>query len=42
MLALKLTRAAAILGLALLTVFANSSHSAAQEKPTISPWCSSA
>ena len=33
MLALKLTRAAVILGLALLTVFANSSRPAAQEKP---------
>lgn len=33
MLALKLTRAAIILGLALLTVLANSSQSAAQEKP---------
>jgi hypothetical protein len=33
MLALKLTRAAIILGLALLTVFANPRHSTAQEKP---------
>jgi membrane-bound lytic murein transglycosylase B len=33
MLALKLTRAAIILGLTLLTLFANSSHSTAQEKP---------